>query len=395
MLNLIKTNSALFFTFSVISFFFLLSLLIYRFIKKTKVSSIGNIAIFISMIISILFFSVSFNTIKLNNERKRNFIQFVDKAYKDYDKKNYDEAYMNFIQSLNFGKLNQNHKSLFYKVVENKVNKYIENKEFYKGIDLLAVLDKEEFKNKSLKDNLKNKINREKTIELNKLNKKVKEYLKQNNIDKSEVEARKMYNIDPYNSKTKENIEIIETKKNDREAIRILKKEINLLRKFNSSMYRANLTNLAIEYALFNEEAKTIRKYEDSGNKEIRNLAKMLKNELIRIQVREFPLMRKEISGLTKELMTSASNYISNVYGMGRGYNNIRMTGLIFSNEEATKLALKPVYGLLIAYRFKEASFIAYEGAHKVLSYTLPSKNDSELITDEELKLLMLFGYSN
>ena len=68
------------------------------------------------------------------------------------------------------------------------------------------------------------------------------------------------------------------------------------------SSYRETIESLQIELVLFSTWGNIINDGENSEDPEIKKLAKQLKPKVVRMQVKEFPILRKEYAKLVGTL---------------------------------------------------------------------------------------------
>ncbi len=174
----------------------------------------------------------------------------------------------------------------------------------------------------------------------------------------------------------------LEVKKLEQEKLTLIKAK--LLRELESidegidfSIYRESIDFLQIELALFGTWAKMIQEGTVSKNTDIQNLAKELKTKVSKIQIKEFPLLRKEYSQIISKKMWKNDIEVSS---SGKRNTNLNFIGSIFAANKNKQLFQQKVQEILIMFRFKQSRYRWYKGESEYTYYTVYKGKDSDLV---------------
>lgn len=137
---------------------------------------------------------------------------------------------------------------------------------------------------------------------------------------------------------------------------------------------------LQMDIVVFGTWSKLITESEQSENIEIKNLGKKLKSKVSRIQINEFPKLRKQYAKIVAEKMWENDIEVS-ANGTGRKY--INFTGGVFAANKNKKDFQTQVQEVLKMFRFKQARYRWYKGESEYTYYTIYEGKDSELVTFE------------
>jgi len=164
---------------------------------------------------------------------------------------------------------------------------------------------------------------------------------------------------------------------NKDKIIESLKKEIKSIDEgIDFKEYRGTVTSLQIELALFSVWAKKINEGLENEDPEAVKLANRLKSRVSKIQVSEFPKMRKEYTKLLAKQMWE--NDIE-VTALGSSQSTINFTGGIFAANKNKKDFQGQLGDALRMYRFKQSRYRWYDGQDEYTYYSMKPKKDSEV----------------
>ncbi|WP_158975003.1 hypothetical protein [Cellulophaga sp. L1A9] len=176
------------------------------------------------------------------------------------------------------------------------------------------------------------------------------------------------------------NAEIAKTKEEEK-----IKQKEQLNRELKSiadgidfSSYRENVESLQIELILFTSWAKTIADGENSDDTGIKNLATQLKSKVVKLQVREFPILRKEY---TKIVAKKIWENDIDVTSSSRGNRYINFSGGVFAANKNKQEFQEQVNEVLKMFRFNQSRYRWYKGADKYTYYTIYEGKDSDLMS--------------
>jgi uncharacterized FlaG/YvyC family protein len=172
-----------------------------------------------------------------------------------------------------------------------------------------------------------------------------------------------------------------EKKKAEEEVVNTkeqLKREINSIDKgVNFSNYRGTVESLQIEIALFATWAKIINEAEATNDPEILSLAKQLKSKVSAVQVKEYPILRKEYTKIVASKMWENNIEVSSD---GAGNKNLNFIGGIFANNKNKKDFQTQLHEVLTMFRFNQSRYRWYEGEDEYTYYTIYEGKDSDLV---------------
>ena len=137
---------------------------------------------------------------------------------------------------------------------------------------------------------------------------------------------------------------------------------------------------LQMDIVVFGSWAKLIKDAEESEETEIQNLGKNLKSKVSRIQVREFPNLRKQYAKIVAKKMWENDIEVS-ANGTGKRY--INFSGGVFAANKNKKEFQTQVQEVLNMFRFNQARYRWYKGESEYTYYTMYEGKDSEPVTFE------------
>lgn len=143
---------------------------------------------------------------------------------------------------------------------------------------------------------------------------------------------------------------------------------------FKSKSFRGSIASVQLELVLFEEWAKYIKSGLESDSKENKALAKRLRENVVKIQLKEFPKMRKEWAKIAKNTL-----WEEDIDVLLTGNSIVNFTGAIYASNKGIKLTQEKVYEILTSLRFKEVRYRWYKGEDEFTYYKLEVKKDSEV----------------
>ena len=138
---------------------------------------------------------------------------------------------------------------------------------------------------------------------------------------------------------------------------------------------------LQMDIVVFASWAKIIKEAEESKDAEIQNLGKTLKSKVSRIQIREFPNLRKQYAKIVAKKMWENDIEVS-ANGTGKRY--INFSGGVFAANKNKKDFQTQVQEVLNMFRFNQARYRWYKGESEYTNYTMYEGKDSEPVTFEK-----------
>lgn len=143
------------------------------------------------------------------------------------------------------------------------------------------------------------------------------------------------------------------------------------------STYRGTVDALQMELILFGTYAQIIKQGENSDDIEINNLANQLKTKVVKMQINEFPVLRKEYAKVVAKLMWE---HDIDVFSSGKNNNYLNFTGGLFAankNKQDFQEQLKDAPKM---FRFNQTRYRWYKGEDEYTYYTIYEGNDSDLV---------------
>lgn len=144
-----------------------------------------------------------------------------------------------------------------------------------------------------------------------------------------------------------------------------------------------NLEGVQINYVLLAAWSKTIIEGEGSANKEINSLAEELRKKAMKLQVSEFPKIRKAYAKFVGQKVWEEN--IDITIG-GERNTTITLISGMFANRKNIVQTQTQISETLQSYRFKRVQYKWYKGDDDYTYYDITPPSDSELViikTDE------------
>jgi hypothetical protein len=138
-----------------------------------------------------------------------------------------------------------------------------------------------------------------------------------------------------------------------------LQKEIEDLNKpLDTKGFRGSVTNLQIELALFYVWAGLVDEAKGSTDPGVNSLGKRLATSVRQLQMKEFPLMRKEYAGLMGKTLWEQN---IDVYTTSQGSSTLELVGGVLASNKNKSEVHKIIEEGLGLYRFKRVVYKWYE----------------------------------
>jgi len=143
------------------------------------------------------------------------------------------------------------------------------------------------------------------------------------------------------------------------------------------SQYRDSMENINKELAFFSNAADLINQANASGDKEINDLGKQLSSKLQRVQIKEFPLLRKAYES-TRDKNILEENTI--VIVGGDGNRMVTFTNNLFSDHHNFVELNFSVEKMLQNLRFDRVNYKRAPNANIRAYFNLQNPRDSEIV---------------
>lgn len=141
------------------------------------------------------------------------------------------------------------------------------------------------------------------------------------------------------------------------------------------SSYRETVESLQIELVLFRSWANTITNGQSSDDDEIIKLTNQLKSKVIKLQIREFPILRKDYAKIAAKKMWE--NDID-VKSSSKENRYINFSGGVFAANKKKQDFQQQVNKVLTMFRYKQSRW--YKGASEYTYYTIYEGKDADLV---------------
>lgn len=177
---------------------------------------------------------------------------------------------------------------------------------------------------------------------------------------------------------TDKTISTTEKKQTDVEIKEQLEREISSIDKgIDFTSYKESIESIQIELVLFQVWANKINEAKNSNNNDIKELGEKLETKVKKIQVSEFPKLRKAYGKIVAKKL-----WVENieVEVFGNNSKTIQFTGGIFANNKNKQETQETLSEMLNFLRFKKANYKWYEYDDEYTYYDLDSKNDNEIV---------------
>lgn len=142
------------------------------------------------------------------------------------------------------------------------------------------------------------------------------------------------------------------------------------------SIYRGDIQKLQIETSMFKLWGDIIREGQSSSNPNEVKLSNQLKSQVVKIQTKELPILRKEYVDIVYNKLWEENIKVTS---SGRGNTTINMTGGKFFNNKNKSEVQNTISEILSLFRFKQSTYRGYDGQDEYTYYTLETPKDSEL----------------
>lgn len=144
-----------------------------------------------------------------------------------------------------------------------------------------------------------------------------------------------------------------------------------------SANYRHDVKALQMELVVFAGWREIIDDAESFGDPEIKKLSKTLKDKVIALQRKEFPMLRKEYVKLAGEVLWEDD---IEVKIKGNRYSIIEFVGGMFAANRNIKATQETLTEQLRMFRFKRSEYKWMEYADEYTYYELNPPSDGDLV---------------
>lgn len=147
---------------------------------------------------------------------------------------------------------------------------------------------------------------------------------------------------------------------------------------FDNSTYNGTVESIQMELVLFGAWANIIKEGENSSLEENIKLAEQIKDKVVNIQIKEFPIMRKRYAKIIADKMWEHDIYIKS---SGKNNTVLECTGGIFAANKNIKEFQINLQEALKMFRFKQTRYRWYKGDNEYTYYDMEVPSDKELVS--------------
>jgi hypothetical protein len=174
----------------------------------------------------------------------------------------------------------------------------------------------------------------------------------------------------------KANKEHLESKK--QELISQINKELASIKKgVDFSSNNNSVEALQMNLVIFSSWASLIDDALASDDTELNTLGSNLKMQVEKVQIVQFPLLRKEYVNIVAKAMWVNDIEVS---GSGSSTIYINFTGGLFAANKNKQDFQEQVHSVLNQFRFKQSMYRWYKGQNEYTYYTIFQGNDKDLV---------------
>ncbi|WP_418892585.1 hypothetical protein [Limibacterium fermenti] len=160
-----------------------------------------------------------------------------------------------------------------------------------------------------------------------------------------------------------------------------LEREIKSIKEgVDFSSYSGTVESLQSELILFNMWGIVIGKGENSIDEEIKGLAAQLKNDVIQLQIKEFPILRHKYADILNKKMWEHDIEVS---ASGDKSKYLNLTGGIFAANKNKKEYQETIQEALMMFRFSQSRYRWYKGEDEYTYWSIYEGKDSDMVTFE------------
>ncbi|MFW0862067.1 MAG: hypothetical protein ACKKL6_00565 [Candidatus Komeilibacteria bacterium] len=146
---------------------------------------------------------------------------------------------------------------------------------------------------------------------------------------------------------------------------------------FDSSAYRGSADALTMEAVIFNVWAQLINEYKESSDLELKSMANQLEQKVSQLQVKEFPLMRKNYADMLAEKLWEEN---LEVVIKGSSNDTLELISGVFASNKNIADIQSTIESMLELLRFSRVNYKWYKYDSDYTHYTIDSEYDSEVV---------------
>lgn len=156
---------------------------------------------------------------------------------------------------------------------------------------------------------------------------------------------------------------------------------LDIIDKFDFSKLRGSVHLLEGELSQFAIWGNLVAKGEASEDDEINKLSNQLKSKLTRVQIREFPILRKEYASIAAKKMWEEDIEVTS---SGTGNRYITFIGGVFAANKNKKKFQEDINSIMLEFRFNRVQYKWHKGQQEYTYYTVYEGKDSDIFKFEK-----------
>ena len=155
-----------------------------------------------------------------------------------------------------------------------------------------------------------------------------------------------------------------------------LQGELDKIKSFNANEFRGSTDALRLEVTRLDGWALVANAAETDPNKELKPIADQMKQELSKLQEKEYPAMRQAFIKLSQSKLASAG-ITADVAGAGN--STLELTSPAFTSKRLSAQTSDNMTGFLKSFRFKQVAFKLFKKEKPVRQYATGAAPDAQL----------------
>jgi hypothetical protein len=155
----------------------------------------------------------------------------------------------------------------------------------------------------------------------------------------------------------------------------------DIIKTGNTSVYRGDLKSLQTELIVFGAWKILIDQADKDPNPEVQKLGKQLKKKVVALQIREFPILRREYAKFAKGVLWE---HDCDVNLGGSKNTTIEFVATAFAANKNIKNSYETLYEQMKMFRFKRVQYKWSKYDDEYTYYTMPTPADDQLYSPDE-----------
>lgn len=155
----------------------------------------------------------------------------------------------------------------------------------------------------------------------------------------------------------------------------------DIIKTGNTSAYRGDLTSLQTELIVFGAWKILIDQADSDQNPEVQKLGKQLKKKVVALQLKEFPILRREYAKFARSVLWE---HDCDVNLGGSKNTTIEFVATAFAANKNIKDSYETLYEQMKMFRFKRVQYKWSKYDDEYTYYTMKTPEDGQLYSADE-----------